>query len=349
MTSVHSEHSGLAPIALPANQPQQFYRGGASIAALRGVVDDRDFGPEDWVASTTTRFGHAESGLSRLPDGRLLREAVSAQPESWLGNEHVAAFGDSTALLVKLLDAGQRLPVHCHPSDRFAQQHLGSRFGKTEAWIVVGTTGANPVVYLGFRDDVAAETVEHWVSTQDSSSLLGSLNEIPVQAGDTVHVPAGTPHAIGAGVFIVELQQPTDFSITLEWQGFLSGAEAAFLGMDHAVALQTLNRAGFGESTLSSLVRHTSQLDDSRVPLLAEEASEFFLADRLHPRRGLELPPSFGVVIVLDGSGSLRSASGAELALHKGNTFVVPHAAGAVELFGDLVAVHCRPPRPPRT
>ncbi len=346
MTSVHSDQSAaLQPIVLPANQPRQFYRGGASIAHLRGVTDDRDFGPEDWVASTTTRFGQAESGLSRLPDGRWLREAVTAQPESWLGSEHVATYGDSTALLVKLLDAGQRLPVHCHPSDTFAQRHLGSRFGKTEAWIVVGTNGPNPVVYLGFRDDVAPEVVDRWVATQDSSAMLGSLNEIPVRPGDTVHVPAGTPHAIGAGVFIVELQQPTDFSVTLEWQGFLADAEGAFLGMDHRTALETVNRDGFDADRLASLIKHTGQQTNRSVPLLADEAAEFFLADRLHTGTGVDLDPSFGVLIVLDGAGSLRGDHG-DLALERGRTVVVPHAAGAVQLEGDLVAVHCRPPAP---
>ncbi|GAA0533751.1 mannose-6-phosphate isomerase [Saccharopolyspora subtropica] len=345
MSSVHSEQSGAArAIALPANQPQQFYRGGASIAALRGGEDDREYGPEDWVASTTTRFGHAESGLSRLPDGRWLRDAVRAAPEWWLGREHVAEFGDSTALLVKLLDAGQRLPVHCHPSDAFARQHLGSRFGKTEAWVVVGTSGANPVVYLGFREDVAPEVVAEWVATQDSSAMLGSLNEIPVRPGDTVHVPAGTPHAIGAGVFIVELQQPTDFSITLEWQGFLADTESAFLGLDQRSALETVNRSGFDDAVLSSLIRHTADQDAARVPLLAEDAAPFFRADRL--RGAVDLEPSFGVLVVLDGSGKLRSDEGVDLDLHRGSTVVVAHAAGAARLEGDLTVVHCRPPEP---
>ncbi|GAB3276652.1 class I mannose-6-phosphate isomerase [Parasphingorhabdus pacifica] len=353
MTPVHQVQSDSvatpAPTVLAANQPQQFYRGGAAIAALRGVEDDGDFGPEDWVASTTTRFGQAEAGLSRLPDGRLLREAISAQPAEWLGLDHVDEFGENTALLVKLLDAGQRLPVHCHPSDTFAQQNLGSRFGKTEAWIVVGTSGPDPVVYLGFRSDVASETVDHWVATQDSAAMLDSLNRIPVQPGDTVHVPAGTPHAIGAGVFIVELQQPTDFSVTLEWQGFLADAESAFLGMNHHTALRTVNRKGFDDTALTQLIKHTARRDEPRVSLLAPDAADFFRADRLHPRGGLDLEASFGVLIALDGNGLLRCADGSEVPVHRGNTLVIPHTAGDAQLEGDVVAVHCRPPQPWRT
>ncbi|MBE9376257.1 class I mannose-6-phosphate isomerase [Saccharopolyspora sp. HNM0983] len=333
------------PLPLPANQPRQFYRGGGSIAELRGTDGAAEYGPEDWVASTTSRFGFAESGLSPLPDGLLLRDAVQRNPQEWLGAEHIAAFGDSTALLVKLLDAGQRLPVHCHPSDRFARQHLGSRFGKTEAWIVVGTAGADPVVYLGFREDVDAATVARWVGTQDSSTMLGALNRIPVRPGDTVHVPAGTPHAIGPGVFLVELQQPTDFSITLEWEGFLSGAEAAFLGLDQETALHTLNRSGLGDATLAELITRTGDRGGARIPLLAESAVPFFRAERLQPGGGIELEPSFGVLIALSGHGRLDWSDGS-LPLHRGATIVIPHAAEPVRLVGDCTLVHCRPPAP---
>lgn len=341
MSSVHNVQAVRAT-ALPANQPRQFYRGGSSIAALRGGGDDQEFGPEDWIASTTNRFGEPDSGLSHLPDGRSLRDAVSADPQSWLGSEHVSAYGDNTAVLVKLLDAGQRLPVHCHPSDSFAEQHLGSRFGKTEAWIVVGTSGSDPVVYLGFREDAAPETIAEWVRTQDSSAMLGALNKIPVKPGDTVHVPAGTPHAIGAGVFIVELQQPTDFSVTLEWQGFLASTEDAFLGLDESAALETVNHSGFDDALLDSLIKRTGGLDSARVPLLAPGAEPFFRAERLHG--AIELDPSFGVLIVLDGTGKLRCEDGSELALRRGTTAVVPHSAGPSRLDGDLTAVHCRPP-----
>lgn len=333
----------VAPLALPANQPSQFYRGGHSIAELRGAAETEKFGPEDWVASTTSRFGQVDAGQSRLPGGQWLRDAVQQRPQDWLGADHVATFGDSTALLVKLLDAGQRLPVHCHPSDRFAQQHLGSRFGKTEAWVVVNTAGTNPVVYLGFREDVDSGTVARWVSDQDSSTMLGALNRIPVQPGDTVHVPAGTPHAIGAGVFLVELQQPTDLSITLEWDGFLTDAEAAFLGMEQETALHTLNRSGLNDAALAELITRTGGRSGPRVPLLAEAAAPFFRAERLQPGRGIDLDPSFGVLIALDGSGRLDSDD-SSLPLHRGETVVVPHATGPVRLSGDCTLVHCRPP-----
>ncbi|TNC24597.1 class I mannose-6-phosphate isomerase [Amycolatopsis alkalitolerans] len=332
-----------APVKLPANQPPQFYRGGAAIAALRGADSGNEFGPEDWVASTTTLFGQAETGLSRLPDGRLLRDAVRADPESWLGAKHVSAFADSTGLLVKLLDAGQRLPVHFHPSNAFAQAHFDSHFGKTEAWIVVGTSGDDPRVYPGFREHVPPATVGEWVREQDTEAMLGALNSVPVKPGDNVYIPAGLPHAIGEGVFVVELQQPTDFSLTIEWRDFLASPEKGHLGIGFDTALQALDTSARDPE---SIITRTADLDESVVELLVPGAAEFFRADRLRPDPSLALDPSFTVFVVLAGQGTLKTEHGGGLELSKGDTIVLPYAAGQAEVSGELTIIRCRPPVP---
>jgi mannose-6-phosphate isomerase len=328
----------LAPVVLPANQPRQFYRGGAAIAELRGDPT-ADAGPEDWVASTTARFGAAPAGLTALPGGALLRDAVAADPVGWLGAAHVAEFGADTALLVKLLDAGQRLPVHCHPSNGFAASHLDCRHGKTEAWLVIGTTGPDPTVHAGFRSDVPADVVARWVDEQDGPALLGALNPIAVRPGDAVFVPAGLPHAIGAGVFIVELQQPTDFSVTLEWRGFLPDPDGWHLGLGRDAALTCVDRMAWSADRLSGLIRRTG---DASGPLLPADADPFFRADRV---RAGTWEPSFAVLVVLAGSGELRT-SGGVLPVRRGSTVVVPFGAGEAELRGDAVAIRCRPPLP---
>ncbi|MBK1786052.1 class I mannose-6-phosphate isomerase [Prauserella cavernicola] len=332
------------PIHVPANQPAQFYRGGEAIAALRGAAGSQEFGPEDWVGSTTTLFGKDSEGLSRLPDGRLLREAVTTDPQGWLGAAHVAKFRDSTALLVKLLDAGQRLPVHFHPSDSFAGEHFDSHFGKTEAWIVAGTSGDDPTVYAGFRESQDLATIDEWVREQDSPSMLGALNSIRVRPGDTVHIPAGLPHAIGAGVFVVELQQPTDFSLTMEWRDFLDSPDKGHLGIGFDTALRALDTSGWDDERLGTIVRNTGDDRSSTVDLLAPGASPFFRADTLRPGGGaLALDPSFAVLVVLDGSGELRTGQGS-VPIAKGDTLVVPHGAGELELTGEATVIRCRPP-----
>ncbi len=100
-----------------------------------------------------------DEGLSRLADGRLLRDAIAADPNAWLGEEHLARFGTSTGLLVKLLDAAERLPVHAHPDRAFAREAFDSPFGKTEAWIVLDTRDGEADVWVGLAEPVGARAL----------------------------------------------------------------------------------------------------------------------------------------------------------------------------------------------
>ncbi len=331
-----------APVLLGPNQPPQFYAGGAAVAAFRGAGAEDPRSPEDWVASTTTLFGQDAAGLSELPDGTRVREAVSGDPERFLGAAHVAAYGDDPALLVKLLDAGQRLPVHVHPTREFAGQHLDSRHGKTEAWYVVGATGDDPCVHVGFRDAVSAATVASWVDRQDGRAMLAAMHRVPVGAGDAVLVPAGTPHAIGEGVFVVELQEPTDFSVMLERDAF--GITGGDLGLG-ARALDCLDRTAWDDDRLDAVRTHPTTDRGDRVRVLPAAADPFFRAELL--RGDVELEPGYAVLVVLAGAGSLATDGGA-VDVRRGHTVLVPYAAGAGRLTGNVQVLRCRPPDPER-
>lgn len=332
---------------LGPNQLQRFYQGGAEIAGFRGLGAAAD-GPEDWVASTTTAFGEQQAGLSRLPDGRLLADAIGQQPEWFLGAEHVAAYGTDTGLLVKLLDAGQRLPVHCHPDQAYSQAQLGCPHGKTEAWVVLHAGAADACVYLGFRDDIPAGVLAGWVASQDVPALVGALHQVPVAPGDSVLVPAGTPHAIGPGVFLAELQEPTDLSILLEWRGFLDDAtEAGSLGLGYPNVLAAVDRSGWSPDRLAGMCRRPGSpgARDGVTRLLPPAADPFFRAELLQPGKALEVPASYAVWIVARGAGTLVTEHGGTLPLRRGMTVLVPHADGPAQLTGDVQVIRCLPPR----
>src|SRR5207247_5370778 len=150
------------------------------IARFRGTGPGDEHAPEDWVGSATTIFGDERQGLSMLPDGRVLRDAIAADPEAFLGAAHAERYGRDPALLVKLLDAGERLPVHCHPDRAFSRRHLDCPYGKTEAWVEVEAEGAEPTVHLGFRFDVDAATLAGWVAAQATGTLLRALHAVRV-------------------------------------------------------------------------------------------------------------------------------------------------------------------------
>ena len=340
----------MKPLTLPPNQPPQFYRGGQAIAAFRGSgAAGTEFGPEDWVASTVTLFG-TPSGLTTLPGGTLLRDAIAADPLGYLGSAHVDAFGANPALLVKLLDAGERLPVHVHPNRDFARRHLDCPFGKTEAWIVIGTTGDDAAVYVGFRDDIDVETLGGWVAAQEEAKILAALNKVAVSAGDTVLIPAGTPHAIGAGVFVIELQEPTDFSVMLEWKSFgLPERAASQLGLDPALALQCVDRTGWDADRLASAITRHAFAGDGTRSVFPSAADPFFRGEHVAVRDPVTWQPQFAVVVVADGTARLESSgrSFEPVDVRRGDTVLVPHGAGEVRVSGSARVVRCLPPVTP--
>jgi mannose-6-phosphate isomerase len=338
----------VKPIRLAANRFPRFYRGGSAIDELRGTAPGAGgaFLPEDWVGSTTTAFGSAGDGLTRLEDGRTLRQAVAADPEGWLGPGHAQAYGDSPALLVKLLHAGERLPVHCHPDRAFARRHLDCPWGKTEAWVITATEGPEPVVHLGFREPMDPGRLAELVDAQQVEALLAALNAVPVAPGDTVLVPAGLPHAIGQGVLLVELQEPTDLSVLLEWEGFaVDGRRDGHLGLGFELALGCVDRSGWGADRLARLRSGRGPDRPGVERLFPAEADPFFRAERLAPDPAAALEAAFSILVVTAGSGRLAVAGGA-LELGRGDTVLVPHGAGPGTVEGRLAAVRCLPPAP---
>jgi mannose-6-phosphate isomerase len=334
----------LAPVILGANVQHHFYRGGPAIARFRGIALEDDRAPEDWVGSCTCMFGSIDRGLSRLPDGRRLRDAIAADPERYLGAGHAAAFGPDPGMLVKLLDAGERLPVHWHPTRAFARQYLGLRNGKTEAWAIL-EADAGAEVFLGWRRGVDRAEIETWLAEQDASAVLAEMHRLPVAAGDTVLVPASTPHAIGAGILLVELQEPTDLSVLLEWKGYdLDGERDGHLGLGFDIALGSVRTDATTLDELAALTSSPRAGDGPVRTLFPPAADAFFRADLVSG--GAELEPAFSILAATDGEGALETEAGA-VDLERGRTVLVPYDAGEGAIAGDVVAIRCRPPAEP--
>ena len=325
----------MRPLALPSNRPpERFYRGGSRISAFRGELRDAPREPEDWIGSVTTVSGDPALGLTHLPDGTLLRDAVAADPVAWLGADHVDRWGDDTRLLVKLLDAGQRLPVHAHPHDDFAATHLGRAHGKAEAWYIL----QGGTVHVGLRADVDAAELAALVESQDVAALLGLLHEIEVVPGDVVWVPPGELHAIGAGILLLELQQPEDLSILLEWQDFaIDGPALGHLGLGFDLALAAVNTSGRSVEDMRELVRAAPASGSAFPPA----ADGYFRLERLPVDGDAVVDAGFAIVVVSRGELVLG-----EEQVSAGMTLLVPHAAGPLAASGVGELLVARPPAP---
>lgn len=335
----------MRPIVMPPNRLDHFYLGGSRITDLRGVSATSERSPEEWLASTVTRFGEERTGLSSLPDGTLLRDAVEADPDAWLGAEHQRAFERSTGLLVKLLDAGQRLPVHLHPDRAFSRRHLDCDYGKTESWYVL-EADPGAVCYLGFRDEPTPAQLAEWVENQDTDAILGAMHEVEVSAGDGILVPAGLAHATGEGIFVVEAQEPTDLSILLDWSGLpIDGQVEGHLDLGFPTALQVVDRTACSIDELEErLVRRAvgPQQADELQAVLPPEADPFFRVHLARPAEAVEVSPGFAVAVVLDGSGDLATGGGS-VPVSRGDVLAVPFAAGAWQVPADMTVIVCRP------
>lgn len=326
----------MSVVVLSSNRPpQRFYRGGRRITEFRGEEPAGEHEPEDWVASVTTVAGEQRLGLSSLPDGRLLAEAVAADPVGWLGEAHVERWGADPLLLVKLLDAGQRLPVHAHPDGDFAHRHLERAHGKAEAWYIL--QGGD--VHLGLIRQVGVIELFGLLEQGDADRMLRLLHHVRVAPGDVVYVPPGVLHAIGEGVLLIELQEPEDLSILLEWAGFDLGARDGHLGLGYPVALQAVERRDRSAEEIAQLVRPAG-VGGSVLPA---EADAYFRLERAVVDGAAQIEAGFAVLVVTEGALTLETASGV-LDLPRGTTAVAPNSAGPLRFSGHGEVLACRPP-----
>ena len=347
-----TEPSSLRLHRLGPNKVPVYYEGGHGIDRFRG--EHGTDGPEDWVGSVTPfpefllpAGADPKTGVSRLGDGTLLDAQVSADPEGWLGPELSRGFGSEPGLLVKLLDAGERLPVHWHPDRAFAKDHLASRFGKNEGWIVLAAE-ADARIWLGFAREVGAGELRAWVDDQNAEAMLAAMNVFTPVPRDVFYVPAGVPHAIGAGITIVELQEPTSFSILAEYRSFGVDDAAATLGLGWELALSCVDPRAHARE-LGSLLRPAQfvarQAGGTLCRLYSEDTEPYFQAYRARATGGVVAlgGPGFRVVAIESGEGALIMPAGRE-PVRGGETWLVPYGTGELTLEGEVEAVVCCPP-----
>ena len=344
--------SFFAPLRLLPNPVYRFYQGGALLARFRGEegVADSDY-PEDWLGSITRASNppeHArhDEGLSLVgsePHRTRLSDLLAADPRSVAGAEVVRRYGTSTALLVKLLDAAIRLPVHVHPTRRFARRMLGSRFGKAEAWLILATRQVPdlepPNIRLGFTTDVDRRDLLEVIRRQDSEQLLALLNRVDVRPGDVFFVEPGVPHAIGAGVLLVEVQEPTDYSVVLEWEGYPIRPDEADLGLGWEAAIGSIDlreatAQGRRFAQEPSTLRKEPGIELTDV--LGRDCDRYFRAFRVRSSKKSVWPTPgiFAIGVVRSGRLTVSNSLGCE-DLDQGDAIAVFAGAPATELGGD--------------
>lgn len=251
--------------------------------------------------------------------GRTLHDLVEAEPGDLLGRAQAKA--GRFPLLVKLLDAHRTLSVQVHP-DEAAAARLGGD-AKDEAWFVLN---ADPgaALYLGLKPGTGRAELARSVEDGEVASLLAPCAPRP---GDVIHVPPGTVHALGDGVVLVEVQQPSDTTYRLfDWGRLGSDGRPRALQVEKA-----LEAIHFGS--------------DPRGPVAGGCIdSPAFRARWVRGQGGGEEPAAdLPRVVIATGAGTL-AWRGTEEALRYGDTVLLPAACGDVEVRGaDYVRVEVPP------
>jgi mannose-6-phosphate isomerase class I len=291
---------------------------------------------------------------SRLVDGRTLAEVIAEDPEGLVGDE-----GASTALLVKLLDAAEPLSVQIHPADDDPAL-APDESGKPESWYVLDADpGAG--LYLGLADHADEPTMRAAIVGGDDVSKL--LRFVPVSPGDFFVLEAGTPHAIGAGLTLVEPQRvmPGRRGLTYrywDWnrrydargQADPNGSPRA-LHVDRALAVTAWERCR-GDAWLDSIrVRAGAPSRDARWDELTAEVSFPWLGVARVSGTGELALPELGrlrALTVVDGAATVEGEGFAETFV-RGETAALPAALrGRLRLEGAHALVSWIP-RTPRT
>ncbi|HZS78878.1 MAG TPA: type I phosphomannose isomerase catalytic subunit [Ktedonobacteraceae bacterium] len=150
--------------------------------------------------------------------GKTLGELVKTYDEALLGKQAIAIFGHRFPLLAKFIDANAKLSVQVHPDDDYAARHESGKLGKTEFWYVLDAEPGATIVH-GFKGPTSREEVQKAIAEVKLETLL---EEVEVQPGDVIFVPAGTVHAIGSGVMLYELQEYSDITYRMYDYGRLT-------------------------------------------------------------------------------------------------------------------------------
>lgn len=352
-----------APIVFAPNETWRVYTGGKLFRQLRGVPDAQDSHyPEDWIASVSRAVNPRRDGQPALEGLSVVRDTdvpfallVELFPEALLGIAHLAKFGPTTGVLAKFLDSSVRLPIQAHPDDALAQKHWGERFGKTESWIIVATRplgGVAPSILLGFKPGVTREQFSKLVRKADSKGQVECLHHIPVKPGDAFLVTGRTAHAIGSGVFMIEVQQPSDLVIHTEQEcaGVPIAEETRHMGKGWEVGLEVFAYGGEELDALMARARLEPQIvarepGGSVAQIVSYKRTPHFAARKIIVGGRLAVANEcFYAGAVVAGSGSLAGEFG-EVALAPGDTFFVPISVPEVEYRGQgLEIITADPP-----
>jgi mannose-6-phosphate isomerase len=300
--------------------------------------------PPDTRIGESWELADHPSGRSRVADGPLagqtLREVLERHGPAVVGRTAAArVWAARFGLLIKFIDASDRLSVQVHPDDAYASAHAPGESGKTECWVVVH---AEPGAWLinGLKPGTTRDRFADALKKGRIEELLATR---PVKAGDFIWVPAGTVHAIGPGIVLAEVQQNSDLTYRVYDWGRV-GLDGKPRQTHLREALECIRFAG--DPVPAGGRGKTSDETGLVIDHLVDSAA-FSLSRIILDRRpwAADTRGSCAVLVVLAGRARLATGEG-QTAIRAGDTILVPADAKeyALEQPERLTVLVAAPP-----
>ncbi|MDH3981631.1 MAG: class I mannose-6-phosphate isomerase [Kiritimatiellaceae bacterium] len=259
-------------------------------------------------------------------EGKSIREILKEAPQDIMGT---AVSGTKFPLLIKLIDAKQKLSVQVHPNDTTAAEFGGE--AKTEMWYMLGENDAR--VYCGLNDGV---TKERFIQAIENGTTGETMRAIPVQKDSAVFVRGGQVHAIDEACLILEIQQNSNTTYRIyDWDRMDNDGTQRELHIDQAI--NVINWA----DNENPLVEPTKLVDTDTFQCLEVLACEYFKLEKLIFSAPLEVPMSgktFHALFVSEGTAEISWDDGT-LSAPLGTSVLIPAALPAYTLAGNATVL----------
>lgn len=279
---------------------------------------------ESWEISAVEG---SESVVANGPDaGRTLTEMVRRYKAELVGEANYRRFGEKFPLLVKFIDANQDLSIQVHPADELAQKRHGC-MGKNEMWYVLDAD-KNATIISGFKQEV---TPKEYKERLRDTSLSEILQTCVVHPGDVFYVPAGRVHGIGAGTFVVEIQQTSDITYRIYDYG-RKDKNGNFRELHTTLAMDAINFLDAQEDfrTLYGKIKN-EPVEILETPYFA--TSIYDMTEDIYCDYS-ELD-SFIIFICLEGACRMVDDEQHEITLMAGETLLLPATTQGLSIIPD--------------
>lgn len=296
--------------------------GGEEVTALKKLENAPEQVGESWEISGVP--GNETVVADGEFKGETLEKLIERFGAELVGKRNIERYGTTFPLLIKFISAAQDLSIQVHPDDAMAQR-MGHPYGKTEMWYIVHTQpGAS--LCSGFNADFSADG---YTESLADGTLMNHLSRHETRPGDCFFIPAGRIHSIGAGNFLVEIQQSSNDTFRV-YDFDRTDAEGHKRELHVAQAREALDYKAYPEyrtqyephpndcTPLVDCPQFTTRLYELTAPLKADYTDI----------------DSFVILIAFEGAATLRYAEG-ELTLRAGESVLFPATTEGVEIVPE--------------